>query len=210
MLGTREPPLSRATLVLGLYGALGLTAILVSAGRGDADIFRIDEERAPWWHLVSAASGLAFALAVILASRAAATRLAWARTLHRDFRAILGQVSPREIFILAAASAIGEELLFRGALQPWIGVGPQAVLFAMLHVGPERRHLVWTAWALAMGLALGAMVQATGDLVGATVAHFAINFVNLRYIVRVDDPMPPWRRAVAAVDPPVVAVGAEP
>ncbi|MBK9031332.1 MAG: CPBP family intramembrane metalloprotease [Myxococcales bacterium] len=201
MLGTREPPPSRASLVLGLYGALALTAVLVSAGRGDADIFRIDESRAPWWHLVSAALGLALALGVVVASRAAATRLAWARTLHRDFRAILGELPPREIFILAAASAIGEELVFRGALLPWVGLVPQAILFAVLHIGPNRRHLVWTAWALAMGLAFGALALFTGDLLGAVVAHFAINFINLHYIVRVEDP---GRRAA------VLAVGVEP
>jgi membrane protease YdiL (CAAX protease family) len=189
MLGTREPPASRATLVLGLYGALALLAILVSAGRGDPDILRTDDTRAAWWHLASIALGLALALVVIASSRAAAARLSWARTLHRDFRDLLGDASPREILILAAASAIGEELLFRGALQPWVGVVPQAVLFAALHVGPSRRHLVWTAWAFAMGLALGGLVELTGDLGGAIVAHFTINFVNLHYIVRVADPL---------------------
>ena len=48
MLGTREPPHSRATLVLGLYGGMALLAVLISAGRGDADIFRLDEARAAW------------------------------------------------------------------------------------------------------------------------------------------------------------------
>jgi membrane protease YdiL (CAAX protease family) len=48
---------------------------------------------------------------------------------------------------------------------------------------------VWTAWAFAMGLALGGLVELTGDLGGAIVAHFTINFVNLHYIVRVADPL---------------------
>ncbi len=188
MLGTREPPPSRASLVIALYGALALAGLLISAGRGDADIYRSDEDRAMWWHAVSPALGLAFGLAMVIVSRIVVARFAWGRTLHRDFRAMLGDASAREIAILAIASALGEELLFRGALQPWLGLLPQAVLFGLLHVGPHKRHLVWTAWALAMGLALGALVELTGDLGGAIVAHFAINFLNLHFIVRAPQP----------------------
>lgn len=188
MLGTREPPPSRASLVIALYGALALAGLLVSAGRGDADIYRVDEDRAAWWHAASLVLGLAFGLIMVALTRVVVARFAWGRSLHRDFHAILGDASAREITILAAASAIGEELLFRGALLPWLGLVPQAILFGLLHVGPERRHLVWTAWACAMGLALGALVEATGDLGGAVAAHFAINFLNLHFIVRGREP----------------------
>ena len=127
---------------------------------------------------------------MVLSTRVAVARHAWAQTLHRDFRAMLGDLDNREILLLAAASSIGEELLFRGALLPWLGLLPQAVLFAALHIGPRRRHLVWTVWALAMGLLLGLIARATGDLAGAVAAHFAINFLNLHFIVRVDLPAP--------------------
>lgn len=182
MLGTREPPPSRASLVIALYAGLTLLGLLISAGRGDADVYRMEEGRAMWWHAVSPALGLAFGLAMVAFTRVVVARFAWGRELHRDFRAILGDASPREIAILAVASAVGEEVLFRGALQPWIGVVAQAAVFGLLHVGPRRRHLVWTAWAFAMGLAFGAMVELTGDLGGVVVAHFAINFLNLHYI----------------------------
>src|SRR5436190_1356073 len=141
-----EPAQSRATLVLGLYGALALLGLLLAAGRGDADVYS-PFDRAAWWHLVSPLLGLALGLLVVLGSRQAVARLGWARALHRDFRALLGDVSSREIVILAVASAVGEEVLFRGALQPWIGIVPQAALFALLHVGPGRRFLPWTVWA---------------------------------------------------------------
>lgn len=196
MLGQREPPHSRATMILGLYGGMAILAVLISAGRGDADIYRLDEGRPAWWLGASLVLGFALALAVVLASRVAVARTAWARTMHRDFRAMLGDVPAREILLLAVASSIGEELLFRGALGPWLGLIPQAVLFAALHVGPKRRHLVWTAWALGMGLAFGAMTSATGDLGGAILAHFVINFANLHFIVRVDVPAPVAQRSV--------------
>lgn len=187
-----QPPHSRATLVLGLYGGLALFGLLLAAGRGDADVYS-PYDRAAWWHLASPLLGLVLGLLVVLSTRVATARLAWARALHRDFRALLGDVSSREVLILALASAIGEEVLFRGALQPWIGAVPQAVLFALLHVGPGRRFLVWTAWAFVMGLAFAALVSITGDLGGAIVAHFTINFLNLHYIVRVELPAVPRR-----------------
>ena len=85
--------------------------------------------------------------------------------------------------ILALASSIGEELLFRGALLPWLGVWLQAAVFALLHIGPGRRFLPWTASAFALGLAFGALASWTGNLGGPIAAHFMINFLNLRYIV---------------------------
>ena len=104
-----EPPHSRATLVLGLYGGLALLGLLLSAGRGDADVYTAGD-RAAWWHLASPALGLVLGLLVVLASRQAVARLGWARGLHRDFRALLGDVSSREIVVLAVASAIGLEM----------------------------------------------------------------------------------------------------
>jgi membrane protease YdiL (CAAX protease family) len=182
----REPPLGRAQLVIGLYGALAILAILVSAGRGDADIYRLDDGVSGLWLLVSPVIGLAIGFLVVWLTRVVSARFAWARTLHRDFRELLGPLTLRDIIILAAASSIGEELLFRGALLPWIGVWPQAIAFALLHVGPGRRFLPWTVSALVLGVGLGYVADATGNLGAPIVAHFTINLLNLRYIVRVD------------------------
>ncbi len=181
-----EPPLGRAQLVIGLYGALALLAILVSAGRGDPDPYRLDDDVTATWLLLSPLIGLAIGLLVVALTRLVTHRYAWARSLHHDFRELLGPLALRDIIILAAASSIGEELLFRGALQPWIGVWPQALLFALLHVGPGRRFLPWTVSALVLGVALGYVAQATDNLGAPIVAHFTINLMNLRYIVRVE------------------------
>lgn len=192
--------MSRSGLILALYGALALTAILISAGREDIDIYRISGTSTALLLLLSPLIGVAVGLSVVALSRMSVYRFKWASRLHRDFRSILGQLSGREIAILAVASAVGEELMFRGALQPWIGIWPQAIIFALLHVGPGVRFLPWTASAFVLGIAFGYMFAWTGDLGGPIVAHFTINYLNLHFIARVDLP----EHALAA-EPPVAS-----
>ena len=76
---------------------------------------------------------------------------------------------------LALISAVAEELFFRGALQGAIGFLPAAVLFALMHAGPGKGFRIWTLFALAGGLALGALVALRGPLGGAIVAHLMVN-----------------------------------
>ena len=177
------PPMSLSRLVVGFYGGLALTALLISAGREDVDIYRIDGVSTSLRLGLSPLLGVLLGLGVVKLSRLAVQRFDWARLLHRDFQAMLGPLTRKEVMLLAVCSAIGEELLFRGALQPWIGIWPQALVFALLHVGPRRYYLWWTGWSVAIGLAFGYMYQWTGDLGGPIAAHFVINYLNLQFIV---------------------------
>ena len=177
------PPLSRASLVIGLYGGMALVALVIAAGRGNPDLYRIGSR--PGWLLAAGPlAGVALGLAVVGLTRVATKHFRWARDLHASFRDLLGPLTSNEIIILALASSIGEELLFRGALQPWLGVWVQAMVFALLHVGPGKRFLPWTASAFVLGVAFGWLAEWTGNLGAPIAAHFAINFLNLRYIVR--------------------------
>jgi membrane protease YdiL (CAAX protease family) len=186
------PPLSRASLVIGLYAAMGIVAFLIAAGRGDPDLYRLGGHPEAWQLCAAPVLGGLLGLAVVGLTRLATRHYQWARDLHTSFRDLLGPLMLKEIVILALASAIGEELLFRGALMPWVGVWIQAIVFALLHVGPGRRFLPWTVSALVLGLAFGYLAQWTGNLGGPIAAHFAINFLNLRHIVAVP------QRAIAA------------
>jgi uncharacterized protein len=176
------PPLSRASMVIGLYGAMALVALVIAAGRGDPDLYRFGSE--PRWALLAGPIvGFLVGLGVVGLTRVATRHFAWARHLHVSFRDLLGPLTGREIMILALGSSIGEELLFRGALLPWLGPWWQAVVFALLHVGPGRRFLPWTASALVLGAGFGWLAVWTTNLGAPIAAHFTINFLNLRFIV---------------------------
>lgn len=196
--GSRHPQSSRAGLVLALYGSLALTAILISAGRADVDIYRIEGVSTASRLALSPLLGVGLGVAIVFLTRLAVYRFNWARHLHRDFRSLLGELTSKEIVILAVASAVGEELLFRGALQPWIGIWPQAAVFALLHIGPGVRFLPWTASAFVLGVVFGYMYQWTGDLGGPIAAHFTINYLNLGFISRTALPEPELESRAAA------------
>jgi membrane protease YdiL (CAAX protease family) len=187
----RRGPASRNELIVGLYAGLSLLAVVIGAVRGDWDIYRVAGVSTTWKLLASPFVGIALGLAVVFATRLSVHRFDWARRLHRDFRGLLGHLSARDVFILAVASSLGEELLFRGALQPWWGLVPSALVFAVLHIGPGARFLPWTFSAFVIGLVFGGLSRWLGDLGAPIAAHFVINFMNLDYITRFDLPVEP-------------------
>ena len=171
--------------MIGLYAAMALVGLLVAAGRGDPNVFVFGT--VPRWLLAAGPIiGVLVGLVVVWLSRLATKRWQWARDLHGSFKDLLGPLTSRDIVILTLASSVGEEVLFRGALLPWLGIWVQAAIFAMLHVGPSKRFLPWTAMALVMGLGFGELAVVTGTLAAPIATHFVINFLNLRHIVRTE------------------------
>jgi membrane protease YdiL (CAAX protease family) len=77
---------------------------------------------------------------------------------------------------VAVSTAIGEELLFRGALQPRLGLLPTSILFALLHVQYTLSPAALVI--LVVGLGLG-LLRSQYDTTAAVVAHFVYNFALL-------------------------------
>jgi membrane protease YdiL (CAAX protease family) len=176
---------SRSALVLILYLALASAGIAWASLRGDASVWRVGGRENPQV-LLGIVAGLLIGLGFVFASRYATHRFEWGRALHRDLRALLGPLHGAEILVLAVASAIGEEIFFRGALQPVIGLWGSSAIFALLHIGPKVRFLPWTLSSFVAGAVFGQLFLWAGDLSGPVVAHFTINALNLRYLSRTD------------------------
>ena len=78
--------------------------------------------------------------------------------------------------VVAVSTAVGEELLFRGALQPRLGLLPTALLFTLLHV----QYTLSPASLIILGVGLGlGLVRRWRDTTAAIVAHFIYNFALL-------------------------------
>jgi membrane protease YdiL (CAAX protease family) len=158
--------------ILGLIAVVGLTfreggPVHALAPRGDAVTSL----------LVGVGLGLGGAAALWLArGLVAMQRLeAWQREMVRDWTVI-------DAVAVAVLSGIAEEALIRAVLQPWIGLLAAALLFALLHVVPDRRLWLWPVLALVIGLGFGKAFELYGYpcVAAAHVAFNAAALVRLR------------------------------
>ncbi len=147
-------------------------------------------------HAYSLLLGLVFGGLLVISSRVSVGRFRWAQRMHAEFRPVASQLSPSGVVVLAGLSAVGEELAFRGLLQPHVGLLIQAVLFGLLHQMPGPSRWVWCAWAGVVGLGLGALFALTGSLLGPIAAHAMVNGLNLSYLKHHDVPA---RRSVGGL-----------
>ena len=138
--------------------------------------------------LPSAALGLACAAAVVAASVLLLRAFPPMRWVAEEFRRWLGPLDRPTAAHLAIVSGVGEEIFFRGAMQPALGFILTSVVFGLVHSGPDRRYFAWTAFAVVMGFLLGGILEATGSLLGPVIAHAGVNYLNLRRIGKLDPP----------------------
>jgi membrane protease YdiL (CAAX protease family) len=81
--------------------------------------------------------------------------------------------------LVALFSGVGEETFFRGVIQQEFGLVIASLIFGLVHVGPDRRYLVWTAWAVLAGFLFGALYEVTGGLLAPILAHSGHNAATL-------------------------------
>ena len=104
------------------------------------------------------------------------------RQIHREvFRPLFARVGVLEIIGISLAAGLGEELLFRGVLQPEVGLISASLLFGALHIGGGRQ-IAFGVWAAMCGGGLGMLAQVTGGWFAPTVAHVLYDAVALFYI----------------------------
>ena len=161
------------------YGLLFAIAILWAWLRVERPLFESPDPMEPGW---SALLGTTAGLLTTLLSHLTVSRFTWARRLEDEFARILGPLTMFEVVLLALTSSVAEEAFFRGAMQPALGFVLTSLIFGLLHTGPSKTYLPWTAMALAMGFALGALYLLTGTLIAPILCHFLINTIGLRRI----------------------------
>ncbi len=101
---------------------------------------------------------------------------------------LFSSISWLELALVCFAAGLGEELLFRGALQPWlarithptVAIVVVGLLFGLAH----SLSVTYFVTATLIGCYLGWLMQAYDDLVAPIVAHALYDFVAIAFIRR--------------------------
>jgi membrane protease YdiL (CAAX protease family) len=195
-----------------IYGATTLLSALFVARAGLPSLFSapFTLERG----IISILIAAALAALVVLGGRKL-ERYDWYRRMADAIRPVarllLGpKAGMPETFLLALASSIGEETLFRGAVQPGLVLLTARILppypalaaailgtsltFTLFHPPIFKELRPWTVFAFVFGLALGALAAWSGSLAGPLLAHFLVNFFNLGRLLAHAPVAPPPQR----------------
>jgi len=126
--------------------------------------------------------GTVAGLALVVASRWFTMRSRAGAALADALREALPPLRRKDAWLLALLSGFGEEALFRGALQPEVGLFWASLLFALVHLVPRRPLLIWSALAGLAGVAFGLLYHWTGQLWAPVAAHVVVNGLNLHWL----------------------------
>ena len=167
-----------ATLFYTVLGAAGIAWAFFARGER---LLRVSLDREYLEYeivLLSAALVLHTLFDIVGPKKVPAISRFW-NTMHST----LGPLHISSVLLLALVSAYGEELFFRGAMQPAIGYIGTTLLFALSHFPPQKNMIIWPFYALVMGAALGLLRILGGDIYSAVLLHFLANATSL-YLLR--------------------------
>jgi uncharacterized protein len=86
-----------------------------------------------------------------------------------------------DLVLVALVSGFCEEILFRGVMQPKLGIPAASIIFAVLHC-PSLRFFSYGIWVFVAGLLLGWSFLATGNLWVPISAHCVSNIASLIFL----------------------------
>ena len=144
--------------------------------------FQITEERFSSVFLMT----LGTASLLILLSLFVSQNFSWAQHLENEFSKVLVPLQLWEIVAIAFLSGLVEEIFFRGAVQPALGLIPASLLFGLAHLIPRNNFWPWSVYAAFGGFLLGCLFELTRSLLPVIAAHSITNFtliliLNLRH-----------------------------
>ena len=179
----RRAPLAIVPTALLFYGPMLAIALVWSALVDDALPYTGPEAAAAGVDWVrDPAAGVAAAALAIAVSQLLTRHTQWGERMGRFLGHVLGRLDWRRCLLLAVLSGVAEETLFRGMIQPRVGLVAASLLFGLAHFVPRRALLPWTLMSVAAGFLLGWLFDVTGNLVAPVIAHAGINAVNLRFV----------------------------
>jgi membrane protease YdiL (CAAX protease family) len=172
------PPLA----VVHQEGVIGLIAVLGLAFRKGGPL-----------PALSSTAPLMPGLALGLAVGVALAGLLWVlrhlpalASLEGWQRELVGGWSRTEAVGVAVLSGVAEEALARALLQPLVGLWWAALVFAVLHLLPDRRLWLWPVMALALGVVFGVVFEHAG-YPACALSHGTVNLIGLLRLQRAQE-----------------------
>jgi membrane protease YdiL (CAAX protease family) len=176
-----QAPLSLSDLVLQEvpFLILGLAGVGIFMRRSMPAVFeRLGLVTPAWWHvpLALAAAGVFFAFAYEAEALSHTLTPQIARQVDTTTQHLFGGLGgPVGIAALALAPGICEEILFRGALQPRIGMVATALLFTSIHTQYGLSFDTLAVFVIAIGLGL---VRKHTNTTASSLCHVTYNLVT--------------------------------
>lgn len=166
--------LSDRILILNLYATQGIVLVLACLllwwqGRFSFDLWRVESWTIWLW-------GIAFGWCIVFLNLIM-THLfpAWMTDDSGINEKLFRKRPVWHIFVMTLVVAFSEEMLFRGALQPVIGIFWTSVVFTLIHFRYLKQWLM-TAFVFVISLGFGGLVVVTHSIVAPMVAHFVVDF----------------------------------
>jgi uncharacterized protein len=112
------------------------------------------------------------------------------RIVDRLLVPLFGACNWMQLALISLVAGVGEELLFRGVVQPvfsiWLGaaagLGLASAVFGLLHA----ITITYAVLATLVGTYLGWLAIATGNLVAPIITHALYDFIALLILLRID------------------------
>ena len=168
----------RALVIGELF--LGLVALLWAFSSDTSIPYRLDARA------LLLAFGLTVALTIVNFSLfAIGRRFEFTRHVYAFFDdeifPLLREATVLDIIVLAAVAGFSEELLFRGMLQPRMGLIASSLLFGLLH-GPDYKLWPFAVWAACVGAGFGLVYRETQNMAIPMLVHGLYDGLALAYI----------------------------
>lgn len=173
-------PLLAGITLLGM-GGIGLVLIVLVQERSIVPVLQIE------WSIAVLLGAGALAGAVMSSGGWFIIRRPLLRPVLDRYASIIGPLAPSlwQQIMVSVCAGVGEELLFRGALQHWLGIPFTALLFVALHgyLDPrDRRVMLYGLYLMAWMLGFGWFAHHYG-LLAPMMAHAVFDMLIIRHLV---------------------------
>lgn len=130
----------------------------------------------PWWQQILWGTGVGFASGFLAYQ---IIKLKFMDGVRVKYAKMMGEMdlSTQEIIFISMCAGIGEEILFRGAIQPLLGIFLTSVVFVAIHgyLNPrDWRISVYGLYMTVVIIGFGFMTELIG-IWSAVIAHFIID-----------------------------------